>query len=40
MTNSYGVTIQQYTFHMELFNLFVALTSECAEEILWCCHSN
>ena len=41
---SYGVTIkkkplQQY-FHTELFVLYVVLTFESLDEILWCDRSN
>ena len=41
---SYGVTIQmkslQQYFHMVLFILYVVLTFESVDEILWCDHSN
>ena len=41
---SYGVTIQmkplQLYFHMVLFVLYVVLTLESEDEILWCYHSN
>ena len=41
---SYGVTIQvkplQQFFHMLLFVLYVVLTFESVDEILWCDHSN
>ena len=41
---SYGVTIQvkplQQFFHMLLFVLYVVLTFESVDEILWCYHSN
>ena len=41
---SYGVTIQmnplQLYFHMLLFVLYVVLTFESVDEILWCDHSN
>ena len=41
---SYGVTIQmkplQQYFHMVLFVLYVVLTFESVDEILWCDHSN
>ena len=41
---SYDMTIQmkplhQY-FHMALFVLYVVLTFESVDEILWCYHSN
>ena len=41
---SYGVAIQmkslwQY-FQTVLFVLYVILTFESVDEILWCCHSN
>jgi len=40
---SYGVTIQmkplQQYFHMVLFVLYVVLTFESVDEILWCYHS-
>ena len=40
---SYGVTIQvnpfQQFFHMLLFVLYVVLTFESVDEILWCYHS-
>ena len=39
-----GVTIQmkslQQYFHMVLFDLYVVLTFESVDEILWCRHSN
>ena len=39
-----GVTIQmkplQQYFHMVLFDLYVVLTLESVDEILWCRHSN
>ena len=42
--NSYGVTIQmkpvQQYFHMVLFVLYVVLTFESVNELLWCYHSN
>ena len=42
--NSYGVTIQmkplQQYFHMVLFVLYVVLTFESVDELLWCYHSN
>ena len=43
-TKSYGVTtqmkpLQQY-FHMVLYVLYVVLTFESVDEILWCNHSN
>ena len=34
-----GVILQQY-FHMVLFDLYVVLTFESVDEILWCRHSN
>ena len=42
--NLNGVTnqmtpLQQY-FHRVLFILYVVLTFESVDEILWCCHSN
>ena len=41
---SYGVTIQmkplQQYFHTILFVLYVVLTFESVDEILWCDHSN
>ena len=41
---SYGVTIQmkplQQYFHMVLFVLYVVLTFESMDEILWCYYSN
>ena len=41
---SYGVTIQkkplQQYFHLVLFVLYVVLTFESVDEILWCDHSN
>ena len=41
---SYGVTIQakplQQFFHMLLLVLYVVLTFESVDEILWCYHSN
>ena len=41
---SYGVTIQmkpiQQYFHMVLFVLYVVLTFESVDEILWCYHSH
>ena len=41
---SYGVAIQmtplQQYFHKVLFILYVVLTFESVDEILWCCHSN
>ena len=41
---SYGVTIQmkplQQYFHMVLFVLYVVLTFESVDELLWCYHSN
>ena len=41
---SYGVTIQmkpfQRYFHMLLFVLYVVLTFQSVDEILWCDHSN
>ena len=41
---SYAVTIQlkplQQYFHMVLFILYVVLTFESVDEILWCYHSN
>ena len=41
---SYGVTfqikpLQQYV-HVVLFDLYVVLTFESVDEILWCYHSN
>ena len=42
--NSYCVTIQmkplQQYFHMVLFVLYVVLTFESVDELLWCYHSN
>ena len=41
---SYGVTIQmkplQQYFHVVLFVLYVVLTFESVDELLWCYHSN
>ena len=41
---SYGVMIQmkplQQYFHMLLFVMYVVLTFESVDEILWCYHSN
>ena len=41
---AYGVTIQmkplQQYFHMVLFVLYVVLTFDSVDEILWCDHSN
>ena len=41
---SYGVMIQmkplQQYFHMVLFVMYVVLTFESVDEILWCYHSN
>ena len=43
-TKSYGMTIQmkplQQYFHMVPFVLYVVLTFESVDEILWCYHSN
>ena len=41
---SFAVTIQmkplQQYFHMMLFVLYIVVTFESADEILWCYHSN
>ena len=41
---SYGVTVQlkplQQYLHMVLFILYMVLTFESVDEILWCYHSN